>query len=187
MEEMKLVMGVVGPQGSGKGTVVKYLVEKYGAEQLRFGQPLQDILDRLYIPTSRPNYAKLFEGLNSSFGAEILVQAVMKDAEKHSANFIAIEGFRRWPEVESFREIPNFTLVFINAEPEIRYKRMIQRNEKAGEKDLTYEQFLDQEKLSTEVDIMDIGKTADFVLNNNGTFDELDWQIDEIIKTVKKG
>jgi len=41
---MTIVIGLLGPAGSGKGECAKYLVEHYGAKEYAFANPLKEIL-----------------------------------------------------------------------------------------------------------------------------------------------
>ena len=45
----RLIIGLVGRKGSGKGTVAKILKEKYGASVYRFSDVLREILDLLFV------------------------------------------------------------------------------------------------------------------------------------------
>ena len=45
----KLVIGLAGSIGAGKGTAAAYLVRKYGADMFIFSSPLRNILKTLYI------------------------------------------------------------------------------------------------------------------------------------------
>lgn len=47
---MKHVIGVCGPEGAGKSTVGKFLVEHYGAAVIPFAQPLKKMLEALGVP-----------------------------------------------------------------------------------------------------------------------------------------
>jgi dephospho-CoA kinase len=57
-------------------------------------------------------------------------------------------------------------LFYIHAEPKVRYARLVARN-RAGEAATTWEKFMEQEKMKTEVDIPDIGSRAEIALDNN--------------------
>lgn len=57
----------------------------------------------------------------------------------------------------------------MSAKPEIRFGR--QRAER-GEREMTWEQFLAQENVETEIHIDDIGSRADIDIENNGTIQE---------------
>jgi dephospho-CoA kinase len=49
------IIGLVGRQGSGKGTAAKILAEKYGAQLFRFSAILGDVLDRVAVERTRDN------------------------------------------------------------------------------------------------------------------------------------
>jgi dephospho-CoA kinase len=57
-------------------------------------------------------------------------------------------------------------LVYISADPKVRYARLLARN-RAGEGATTWEDFSRQEQARTEVDIPDIGSRAEIALENN--------------------
>ena len=149
MKNTKIVIGFLGEQGAGKGTIVEYIKDAYKATHFRFSQPLEDILDRLYIAKSRPNFARLVQMISRGFGDDFLAKTLLRDTEKEKNRLIVIEGIRRWPEVEILKRIPTFKMIFITAKEKTRYERIIKRGEKAGETELTFEQFKEQGKLHT--------------------------------------
>lgn len=51
-----LVIGIVGPAGSGKSTVAQYLVEKYGAKRYSLAAPLKEIAKRTLDFTDEQMY-----------------------------------------------------------------------------------------------------------------------------------
>jgi dephospho-CoA kinase len=57
-------------------------------------------------------------------------------------------------------------IIYISADPKVRYTRLLARN-RAGESATTWEKFMQQEQVRTEVDITDIGLRAEIVLENN--------------------
>ena len=65
-------------------------------------------------------------------------------------------------------------------------KRTKARKEKDGEDKTTFQQFLEEEAKLTEISIHEIGKQADFTLNNNGTSEELIKQTDEMMEKIRK-
>lgn len=180
----KIVIGVLGEQGSGKGTVVEYIKNKYHTTHFRYSQILDDMLDRLSIPKNRPNHAKLVEVLSNGFGEDFLAHAMFRDIEHEKNPIIVIEGIRRWPEVKIITHLPNFTMIFVTANEKTRYKRIITRGEKVGETELTFEEFQEHGKLSTERLIHEIGKTADFQISNDGDLGDLHKKIDEVMKKI---
>ena len=76
-------------------------------------------------------------------------------------------------------------LLFVTASPEVRYERAVKRGEK-GEAEITYEQFLENEKAETEKYIEKIKESADYIIDNSGTLDELHDKVDGIMEALKK-
>ena len=82
----KIILGLVGPLASGKETVKKYLVEKYGAQDCRFSSILRDVLTRIAVPITRENIQKVSTVLRANFGESLLAQAIANDASKFNAD-----------------------------------------------------------------------------------------------------
>ncbi|MEK7625108.1 MAG: AAA family ATPase, partial [Patescibacteria group bacterium] len=66
----KIILGFVGDLASGKGTICKYLKEKYGTESYRFSTMLRDILKRVYLENSRENLQRLSTVMRENFGQD---------------------------------------------------------------------------------------------------------------------
>ncbi len=180
----KIILGLVGSLASGKETTKKYLVEKYKAKDCRFSSILRDIMTRATISISRENLQKLSTVLRANFGEDLLAKAIAADAAKLEADIVLIDGVRRFTDIEHLRDLPNFILIKIDADPKIRYERMKKRNENAGDDKKTYEEFLEDHNAEADKQIPEVMKTAKYSIDNSGTFEELYKQIEEIIKKV---
>ena len=86
----KVVIGVSGNIGAGKGTVTNYLTQAYHASNLRYSHILQDILARLDLGYNRKNLALLAESLRRTFGGDILSKALVAEVSRTDANIIVI-------------------------------------------------------------------------------------------------
>ncbi|MDO8529444.1 MAG: AAA family ATPase [bacterium] len=177
----KLIIGLAGEIGSGKGTAAKYVAEKYGASSYRFSTMLRDVMDRLYIEQNRKNISELSTLLRKRFGEDLLAKVMAEDVKKDENKVIVIEGIRRSADIAYLKEIPEFKFVFIEAKLERRYKRIIQRGENTDDKEKTFEEFKKEHELETEAQIKDFKQHADFVLKNDGALEDLYKQIDDII------
>lgn len=176
----KIIIGLVGPLASGKGTVKKYLVEKYKAEDCRFSTILRDILNRANIEISRTNLQKVSTILRQNFGEDTLAKAIANDAKNFTADVIVVDGVRREADIKFLRELPNFILVSVEADSKIRYERMVRRNENKGDDLKTYEDFMKDHLAETEMEIPAVMNSANFKLNNNGSPEDLCKQIDQL-------
>lgn len=180
---MQLVIGLVGHIGSGKTSVSKYLQDNYGAKEYRFSQILMDILDRLYLPHERAHLQNLGKSLRAELGKDVIVNAFRHDLEKDQSEMLIVDGIRYENEVEMLKE-KGGQLIFVTASPEVRYERAVARGEK-GEAEITFEQFLESEKAETEKHIEMIEDSADYIIDNSGTLDELHEKVDRIMEVLE--
>lgn len=178
----KIILGLVGEISSGKGTITKYLTDKYDASSYRFSTMLRDILDRLYMEQSRENMQKLSTMLRENFGEDALAKVMSEDAKKDDNKIIVIDGVRRLGDIKYLSQLPEFKLVFIKADIKKRYERIIKRQENPDEKNKTFEEFEKDHQGEADAKIKDLENHADVVINNDGDLEELHKQVDEIIK-----
>ncbi len=181
MPNNKIIFGFVGLISCGKGTAAKYLAEKYNASTHRFSTSLREVLHRLYLEESRDNLVNLSECLRETFGQDLLAKIITKDAFNDEKEIVIVEGIRRLADIKYLSELPNFILVEISAEPKTRYERLIKRGENADDNSKTYEEFLADHQKPTEVTIAAVVELAKEHLDNNGSAEDLQKQIDELI------
>ncbi len=181
----KIIIGLAGEMASGKGTAAKYLVEKYKASSYRFSTMLRDVLNRLYIEQTRENVSKISTVLRQNFGEDLFAKVMAEDVKKDENEVIVIDGIRRLADIAYLKEIPEFKFMYIEADIKKCYERTVQRGENVGDNSKTFEQFLEEHKLETEVQIRDLKQYADFVVDNNEDYDYLYKQIDKIIEECK--
>lgn len=88
-------------------------------------------------------------------------------------------------EVESLKDKENFYLFAIDADPKIRYERIVLRGSETDK--ISYEEFVaneEREMTTTDPTKQNISKCmqlADYVFTNNGSFEELHQQIENVI------
>lgn len=183
---MKIILGFVGDLAGGKGTICKYLNDKYQANAYRFSTMLRDVLDRMYVPQSRENLQKISTLLRQNFGEDVMSKVIAEDVKNDENDIVMVEGIRRPTDITYLRENPGFHLIYITADPKIRWERLVKRAENPGDTEKTYEEFLEDEKAEADNMIKSLGQTAEFTINNNGTFEEFYNQTEEIIKKLCK-
>lgn len=182
----RIVIGLIGEKGGGKGTVSDYLIEKYGAVHYGTSKILRRTLEDLHLPVTRDNLVKLALVLKEGYGPSVIIDSLITDMEKNGSNIIIADGIRMHGDVDPFRKKygENFYLVYVTADIRIRYERTKARKEKDGEDKTTFEQFLEEEAKLTEISIHEIGKQADFTLNNNGDPENLSKQIEGMMTKI---
>lgn len=181
----KIIIGLTGQIACGKGVVKKYLISTNNASDYRFSTILRDAMDRLSIETSRENIQKFSTLMRQNFGEDLLAKAIAKDAKDNQSPFIVIDGIRRMADIKYLKELPEFRLISIFADKNIRLQRVIERNENPGDDKKTMEEFEKEESAETEIEIPQTMDRADYKIVNNGTWEELHSQIDAIIEKIK--
>jgi len=182
----KIIFGFVGQIASGKDVSQKYIVEKYGASSHRFSTMLRDILNRLYIDITRENLQNLSFDLRQRFGSDTLARVIAEDVKNDTHDIVIVEGIRRMADIIKLKDFPNFYMISIDAQAEIRYNRLVKRNENVGDKNKTFAQFLTDGQAEAEKEIPAVMAAAQYRVNNDGTLDDLYQQLEKIISTIKK-
>jgi len=186
MTNNKIILGFVGPIASGKGTACAYLKDKHNAQIFRFSSMLRDVLDRFYIPQSRENMQATSLALRKTFGDDLMAQTIANDVKNSSAKIIVLDGVRRIPDIKYLQEVPGFHLIEINAEQKIRHERIIKRGENTDDSKKTFAEFQNDEMQEAEVQIKEVAKIAEFHLDNNGTIEDLQAQIENILQKLSQ-
>lgn len=178
-----MIIGLSGTIGSGKDTVARYLESK-GFQHFSLADILREELTKIGKPldreTMRVEANKMREEKGSSFLAEIAVKRI-------SGNKVVFSAVRTPGEVDFLKKQRDFFLLFIDAEPKIRYERIISR-QRENEAKLSFEEFLAKDELETNGKSSQVlaycKEHADFILDNSAGKDELLKQIDEILQKL---
>lgn len=180
----KIIIGLVGPIASGKGVTKKYLESKYGAKHCKFSTPLRDVLIRLRIDISRDNMIDLSTILRERYGQDLLAKVIASDASRLDSDIVVVDGVRRLDDIEHLSTLPHFCLVKIDTDPKIRYERMKVRNENMGDSEKSFAEFMEDHERETEATIPEVMDNAKYSLVNDGSFEDLNKQIDELVKKI---
>lgn len=175
---MKMVLGLVGEKGGGKGAFTGLL------EQIALGDGLtvaryrsSDVLLETFkiwgIDPTRKNFQTLATAMDHGFGRGTLTNVMRRRIQKSSSHIVIFDGVRWRSDAFCVRGFSSHCLVYVTADLEIRYQRTKQRGEKVDEEDATLQQFIAEEQLPTEVEIPIIGASADVRIDNNGAPEEL--------------
>lgn len=189
---MKIHIGLVGEKGSGKETFVKIIKEITGEVKVmhcRFSDVLKETLIIWGLDLTRKNFQILPQVMRPGYGMDVLSQAVKKRALEAGIEkeIIILDGIRWLEDVQMLRILPNNILVYVTADMLVRYERVKNRKGKAGEQNMTFEQFYSEEKEATEILIPKIGQeNANLKIENNGTLEEFEKKVKEFYEMVIK-
>ncbi len=182
----KIILGFVGEIASGKGEAIKYLIKHRRATTIRFSSSLRDILNRLHLEISRKNLQRLSTIVRKNFGEDLLAKIVAADVAKEKSQLVAVDGIRRIADVKHLLKLPYFQLIYLTADPKIRFQRIINRRENQGDAKKTWSAFQKEEKAEAERQIKNIAKKCDFIITNNGSKKELFQEIENLLNKISK-
>ncbi len=188
---MKTIIGVVGEKGSGKETFVlhvkAYLEKKArSVSHTRSSDILAETLTAWDLPQTRHNLQHMAIVMDEGFGKGTLTHAVKKRIEKLPGEIVMFDGVRWHSDEQMIRSFTTHMLIYITADIKARYERTKERKEKVGESSASYEQFMNEERALTELDIPLIGQTADFKIENNATIEEFQQKVEDFCTTHLK-
>ncbi len=141
------IIGTSGTNGSGKDTVGKMLAEKYNLLFVSVSDLLREELRRRGLEVTRENLRDLSAEWRREFGLGVLVDKALEAAQNadHPYDGVVASPMRNVAEAQHLKDIGG-TLVWADAEPNVRYERIRAANRgRAGEDDKTFEQFCAEE------------------------------------------
>jgi dephospho-CoA kinase len=177
----KHIIGIAGEMASGKDTVTHYLVEKYGAVEYRFSDPLRSILKIIHKEITRDNLTALSTHLRAAFGQDLLAHIIEREAEENTNEIVVIDGVRRLSDIDLVQGKDNFFLVYVDAGVHVRYERLHKRGQNADDGTISFEEFLEDHSNETERFIPELKKVTKEVIMNEGTLEELHDRVDVIM------
>jgi len=185
-----MIIGITGTNGSGKDTVADILIKKLGWLHFSLSDELRDICRERNIESTRDNLIKFAREIRNERGLDYLSQRVLN---KVSDNFI-VTSIRNPAEVEPFKKSDKFILIAVDAPIEVRYQRMISAGKgrsgyKVGEENMSLEEFKNKEQIEmqgtgADQQLQILIDMADTKIENNGTIEELENKVDELLLSL---
>ena len=182
------IIGLTGRNASGKGTVASFLKNSSFVYH-SLSDTLREELKNRKLEESRDNLIMIGNSLREDGGPGILADLMISNItslENH-----VVDSIRNPLEVKSLRreyDNHNFSLISVDAKPEIRYERLKQRN-RSGDS-ASWEEFQAQEKLeesSSNPNKQQLFATinkADYHIDNSGSLSDLENKISKILDSL---
>lgn len=167
----KIIVGLVGPIGSGKSSIAAFLVEK-GFVGLRFSDPIKKEALSLGRPIGRSVLQDIGDLWREKYGLDYISKLLLSQIKSSSGNKFVIDGFRNPGEISVFKKLTNFILIGLNAPPKVRAIRLIRRGQVHDPKN--WGNFLKQEERDSGKSQPQYGqkvekslKLADIIISTN--------------------
>ncbi len=180
-----MILGITGTIGAGKGAVVEYLRTKHQFVHLSARDFITNEITKRGLPINRDTMTEIANLLRQEHGSSFIVEELYRQADRDGRN-VVIESIRTEGELTFLRKQKNFSLLAIDSEQKLRYQRVLER--KSSTDNISFAKFRDDEAREAESDdpnkqnINFCIKNADFVIRNNGSFEDLHTEIEKILE-----
>jgi len=177
-----MVIGLTGPNASGKGEVARYL-EAHGYVYHSLSDVVREEAALRELDPLRENLIKIGNELRTQHGPSVLAERVRT---KLTGKDI-VDSIRNPSEVMEMRKEKDFFLLAVDAPVRLRFERAIGRG-RIGD-GITLNEFIEKEERENSLDpaaqqLRECMKFADRIIINDGTLDELHRKIDEILSLL---
>ncbi len=182
---MQIVIGLVGPIASGKGTISEYL-KSQGFRYFSLSEVVREETVARRLEMTRQNLQDVGNDLRETFGGAVLVYRLAERIRKE--DFVVIDGIRNPEEIYAIKKQFGGKIITISAYKNRRVERYLERAKVRGEDTASVASF-------KKIDERDLGKgegshgqqvqacidLADFTLKNNGTIEEFHQDCKEML------
>lgn len=176
-----MIIGLTGTNASGKGEVSNYLRSKR-FQYISLSDIVREEADAQGLERTRANLIKIGNGLREKGGADILAK---KTIEKIKQENVVIDSIRNLAEAKAVKALKDSKLIAVDAPIELRYKRSQQRmldRDKVSFEDFKKLEEAENLKTTTGQQLKQCMGGADKLIINDGTIQDLQNKVDEIIK-----
>jgi dephospho-CoA kinase len=182
-----IVIGITGTNGSGKGTVVDYLVEKKGFKHYAARDFLTRLLREHDIPVDRSSMRTIANELRALHEPAYVVKELYAQAVADQCERVVIESVRNIGEAEFLKSIGAF-LIAVDADQMLRYTRVQARRSSTDQVD--YLTFIEHEEREMrpvgphDMDLRGVMRLSNVTISNDGSLRELQNQVDAALSEI---
>ncbi len=167
------IIGISGTNGSGKDTVSQMLAERHGYFVVSATDMLDEELKDRGWPSDRQHKSRLGDEWRREQGLGVIVDKAVESAQAASFDKLVVGSLRHPGEADRVHALGG-SLVWVDADPQLRYARIQRGNRGRAEDQKTLEQFLAEEQAEMHhsgdqatLSMSAVRDRADIVFNND--------------------
>ena len=171
-----LVIGLAGPPAAGKTTVGKYM-ESFRYAYIRYSQIIEQELASSARSIDRNDLRVAGAGLYRANYQYDLNKKLSRYITQYPR--VVVDGMRHFEDYTFWKErcFLNFILIYVDAEYELCRERFFTRGDESGD----YDQAVSH---PAEAEVTALKSKSDYIIKNNGTFDELYAAVQDILSKL---
>lgn len=182
----RIIIGLVGQQGSGKDTVANYIAKQYGFTHVSTGDLIRSYMIANGLgPTTRDRIQATITRLRKTKGPDVLIGLSLENP----AQRLVLSGLRHPAEGDRIRSLGG-VIVAVLVDQRTRYNRAKDRGRVGDSIDFAaFRHLEDAENEKADPTVFNINaliEAANYRIPNNGTEAELFVAIDRVMQSVLK-
>ena len=184
----KVVFGICGPIGSGKGTVTDWFKDR-GFITTSLSDEIRIELTSRGREITRSSLQEVGNHLRESLGDTELAKRAWKRINQGDNPKVVLESIRHPQEAKYLKDQGNFYLISVIADQKVRFQRYMKR--KNSEDETNWDQFLQEDTEEAKGHngehgqlVEETAKLADFVVDNSASLEETYSQLASILDKV---
>jgi ribosomal protein S18 acetylase RimI-like enzyme/dephospho-CoA kinase len=183
---MKVVIGLVGPGGTGKGEVSRRIHERIGGTDVELRKIVEDDLRSTGTPLTNVTLRERSSELRAKYGPDIIARRSVDEVRRALGqnDVVVVDSMKSPEEVEYFRrELPaRFILLSIEAATDTRFERLKSRGRpwdvsQPGE--VTW-----RDGVESKWGMDRVVALAEYRIVNDGSIDGLTGQVEDFLRTT---
>jgi dephospho-CoA kinase len=185
------VVGVTGSIGAGKNAFKDELMKKRNCDYVSLSTLImEETIKKRGLKVNLFNKSDLGNELRRKYGSEVLAKTAWNFMQKKK-EILIVDGIRNPGEAKFLKKINgrDFVLVAVDAPREIRFERVVKRNDAIDPKEA--EEFARADEMEQGLNEPEYGlqvrkciDMADYVLINDGTIEDFVKKCDEVIAKI---
>ncbi len=181
-----MIIGLTGHNAAGKGVVAEYLKSR-GFQYFSLSDVIREVIQHRGRQVTREALIEAGNELRQKFGRGYLAEEIA--GRLHEDKNYVVDSIRNPSEVRVFGRNSGFVLLKVEADAEVRFRRLQQRRREQDPETLEEFRRMEERELSADEgaqQLHEVAKVADYIVKNNDSLEDLHRRLQEMIQTIAR-